>query len=71
MILVPFSAQVMLMIVLPGAVIALFGALAFRTVTPLAYHCGCCDRSFTRPSHRGFPTKCPLCHSRAWNDGAG
>lgn len=70
MVLVPFTAQVLLMIVLPGAVIALFGILAFRTVTPLAYHCGRCDRSFTRASHRGFPTECPRCHSRAWNDAA-
>ena len=66
--LVPFSTQVILMIVLPGAVIALFGVLAFRTVTPLAYHCGRCARSFTRASHRGFPTACPLCRSHAWND---
>jgi hypothetical protein len=67
-VLVPFSTKLLLLIILPSLVIALFGVFAFRAVTPLAYRCRRCGGAFTRPSHRGFPTQCALCRSKAWNE---
>jgi Zn finger protein HypA/HybF involved in hydrogenase expression len=58
---------VLTIFVIPLAVVALVGMMAFRRVTPLVYHCRRCQRDFQRAAHRAFPTACPRCRARDWN----
>jgi hypothetical protein len=53
--------------VIPFAVVALVGMMAFRRMTPLAYQCRRCQHEFHRAAHRAFPAACPRCRARDWN----
>jgi hypothetical protein len=63
---VPWLLQIAIF-ALPLAVVVLVGAMAFRRMTPLAYHCGRCGCEFQRAAHRAFPSACPSCRARDWN----
>jgi Zn finger protein HypA/HybF involved in hydrogenase expression len=52
---------------IPVAGSALFGIAAFRGMTPLVFRCRRCQRDFTQPAHRAFPTTCPHCRAQDWN----
>ena len=58
---------VLLLLLCPVGVVLALGALAFRRLTPLVFHCRRCDRDFLRPPHRRFPTACPRCGAHDWN----
>lgn len=63
---VPWLVKITI-VVIPVAVVALVGTMAFRRITPLVYRCRRCERDFQRAAHRAFPAACPHCHARDWN----
>jgi Zn finger protein HypA/HybF involved in hydrogenase expression len=58
---------VVALVAIPIVVSALLGAVTFRRIARLVFHCRRCDRDFQRPPHRAFPVICPLCRARDWN----
>jgi hypothetical protein len=64
---VPIEALILMLIVIPGAVIAFFGMFAIRNREREAYRCLRCDNGFRHLAHRGFPKACPRCGSTEWN----
>ena len=66
----PFGIPWLLIVVfalIPIAGLALLGLATFRRMTPLVFHCRRCQRDFTQPPHRPFPTACPHCRAQDWN----
>ena len=57
----------MVLIGIPIGVTVAFTALAFRTMTPLAFHCMRCDREFRRKPWKRFPARCPACGADDWH----
>ena len=68
-----FWVFVAMIIVIPTATALAIGFLSFRgqrRPPALPYRCQRCGVAFTRAAHRGFPTACPRCHARNWNERA-
>jgi hypothetical protein len=64
---VPYGLLALMTIGVPLCIALLLGLFAFRRLTPFLFHCRRCDRPFHGAAHRGFPDRCPHCHSPTWN----
>jgi hypothetical protein len=66
----PFATPWLVVIglcLIPIAVALFAGAVTFRRLTPLVFHCRRCGRDFHVRPYRRFPASCPRCQASDWN----
>jgi hypothetical protein len=63
----PLWLLLLVLIGIPIAVAAFFGAFSFKGLAKDAFHCKRCDRPFQQKAWRRFPKQCPRCRATDWN----